>query len=388
MSTLGFRQVLAELSILDRNGGASFDSGYVSVKLKCSVAEASKRLCRLHAMGFLKRERLKRVCVSKHGKRCRKGFYYEYSLSAQGRKYIRYMNGRRMAEATFYYGFFNEAIPYLDQESRRLITNMAACSELRKFKGSNQSLQTLGLASTIAIPQLTRKLGETITQNLELVTSQIHLKHDNATKANRIKELEMHVELLRKAIEIRDLHIENRDEELQSLSQLLTQQIIFHNKLITVPLTLLDAYKSIVSHLALALAFVNKDASLKILGYYVDKQRPTLLRAEQQLNECKEILQKAAAPPPERQNAVSPFKNNLTAPSLIETAEKRAPIANPRIMRVPELSVPDGSRGKTMEDISRMLDKNRRSGQVVMYPIEPDLPKSRRLTDILPEKTK
>src|SRR5208337_3565209 len=109
--TLDFRRILTDLASLDRNGVVNFDSGNVSVRLKCSVAEASKRLCRLHAMGFLKRERLKRVCVSKHGKVCRKGFYYEYSLSAQGRKYIQYMAGLRMVEARFYYGFLNEAVP-------------------------------------------------------------------------------------------------------------------------------------------------------------------------------------------------------------------------------------------------------------------------------------
>ena len=86
MTGMEFRQVLLELSSIDKKGIPRFDSGYVSAILRCSVAEASKRLSRLHSTGFLKRKRVKRLCVSKHGRRCRKGYYYDYSLSAQGGK--------------------------------------------------------------------------------------------------------------------------------------------------------------------------------------------------------------------------------------------------------------------------------------------------------------
>ncbi len=57
-----------------------------------------------------------------------------------------------------------------------------------------------------------------------------------------------------------------------------------------VSLTIIPAYKSIVNDLALALAFVNLEGALKIVKYYVEKQRPMFLRAEQQLRECEESL--------------------------------------------------------------------------------------------------
>ncbi len=283
ITSMGFRQVLLELSSLDKKGISRFDSGYVSVKLKCSVAEASKRLCRLHGMGFLKRERLKRLCISKHGKTCRKGYRYEYSLSAQGRKYIQYMAGPRMVEATFYYGLFNEVIPYLDQESKTMITNLAFYSEARKFKGSNQALQTLGLASAIAIPQLTGKISEKNMENRRLLTGAILLRDTIAKQEDTIVKL----------VAALAMALGSRDETISSWKEL-CQNVLFQNQLINVPMTLLSAYKAIVNDLALALFFVNPEKGPQLVEYYFNRQRPLIQKALEQLEAYRASLQKSA----------------------------------------------------------------------------------------------
>ena len=51
----------------------------------------SNDLRRLYAMGFLKRKRVKRVCRTKSGKVCFRGYEYKYSISSQGWKYLRYL---------------------------------------------------------------------------------------------------------------------------------------------------------------------------------------------------------------------------------------------------------------------------------------------------------
>ena len=51
----------------------------------------SNDLRRLYAMGFLKRRRVKRLCRTKSGKTCFRGYEYRYSISSQGWKYLRYL---------------------------------------------------------------------------------------------------------------------------------------------------------------------------------------------------------------------------------------------------------------------------------------------------------
>jgi len=290
MMTLNFRQILTELATLDRQGAASFDSGHVSVRLKCSVAEASKRLCRLHAMGFLKRERLKRLCTSKHGKTCRKGYHYEYSFSAQGRKYIQYMAGLRMVEAKFYYEFFKQAIPHLDQESKTQITNLAICNDSRTFKGSNQALQTLGLASTIAIPQLAHKISENNRENLGLLRAETIMKDTIAKQVDTIEKLQILATTLAMALR-------TRDETISSLvlqGKELLRNLLFQNQLDKVQMTLLSAYKRRVNDLALALFFVNPEKGPKLVEHYSNLQQPLIQKAEEQLEACRVSFRKAA----------------------------------------------------------------------------------------------
>jgi hypothetical protein len=294
MSGMGFRQVLAELAILDEKGVVSFDSKYVSVMLKRSVAETSKRLCRLHAMGFLKRKRLKRLCISKHGKRCQKGYYYKYSLSAQGRKYTKYMAWPRVAEAAFYYDFYKKAIPHLDEESKTRISHLAFCSESRKFKGSNQALQTLGLASTIAIPQLASKVAEENMENSKLLISEAILKDTVAKQAGTIGNLEALVAVLMITLGSRNATISRQNETISILTKLLSQNLIFDNQSMNVLMTLLSAYKAWVKDLTVPLFFLNP----KLVEYYFNRQQPLIQKAEEQLDACRASLQKAAAPSP------------------------------------------------------------------------------------------
>lgn len=54
------------------------------------IKKASAHLVRLYRMTFLKRKRVKRIVKARNGKVCHRGFEYRYSLSSQGRKYLKY----------------------------------------------------------------------------------------------------------------------------------------------------------------------------------------------------------------------------------------------------------------------------------------------------------
>jgi len=78
--------------------GRPFDSRMVATMLGIQVAEASRDLRRIRLMGFLKRERTARICGN--GSRTYiRGYQYSYSLSKQGRSYLRWLreNGYDLA---------------------------------------------------------------------------------------------------------------------------------------------------------------------------------------------------------------------------------------------------------------------------------------------------
>src|SRR5208337_3999153 len=154
------------------------------------------------------------------------------------------------------------------------------------FKGSNQALQTLGLASTITIPQLAHKISENNRENLGLLRAEAILRDTITKQAATIEKLQILATTLTVALG-------NRDETISSLKELL-QNLLFQNQLINVPMTLLSAYKGMVNDLALALFFMNPENGLKLVEHYSNRQRPIIQKAEEQLEACRARLQKTA----------------------------------------------------------------------------------------------
>ena len=107
--TMRFRDLLAFLALYTRAYGKEwFDSREVSKAIRecaplaylnpvwwkrSSVKIVSNELRRLYFMGLLKRRRVKRVCQTKTGKTCYRGYMYKYSISSQGWKYVKRLSG-------------------------------------------------------------------------------------------------------------------------------------------------------------------------------------------------------------------------------------------------------------------------------------------------------
>ena len=116
-----FRQLLIELERQESRGIGSVNSTFLAAVLNTSSKQASKSLSRLHSMGFLVREKDKRLCISKTGKECCKGYYYEYALSSQGRKYIRWMRETRPLRRGLYLARINSISPYLSEDEKGML---------------------------------------------------------------------------------------------------------------------------------------------------------------------------------------------------------------------------------------------------------------------------
>ena len=92
---MDFRSLLLKL---DELGLEYFTSRDVALKLRASVKQVSNDLRRLHQMGFLRRRRRKRFCLSRNGRLCCKGYEYVYSFSRQGLSYVRWLRGGRLLD--------------------------------------------------------------------------------------------------------------------------------------------------------------------------------------------------------------------------------------------------------------------------------------------------
>lgn len=274
-----YRELLVKLSRLGGEG-FGFSSILVSLKVGCSVVGASKSLSRLHGMGFLVRQRLKRTCISKHGKLCSKGYRYEYSLSGQGWSYLRWMNEQEPIQTAIAGRMFDEVSGQLSDKVRKSVMALLVNDKASKYKGSNLALRTLGLISPIIILELNRKLVEVSKENQVLIYNQL-LNQQRLQKLT--KNYDMILNALTEFAHYRNGIMKRRDEEMLEIQKILIPRIIDEGILLSAALTIIDAYRSIDKSLESALILTNPKAGSKLVQLYRDRQKQKIFTAEAQL---------------------------------------------------------------------------------------------------------
>lgn len=183
-----FQSLLSIIYELYNQGVTALDSGYLAALLKQSIAKVSKDLLRLHQMGFLKRTRFKRECFTKNGKLCYKGYRYEYSLSSQGLKYMKWMLQTKPFEDAILSNIFSETSSYVSNNLKESISLYIAYKDSLKYKGSNRFLQSLGVYA-FALPNLTSSLKNLHSRNEELKNKCKNLEESLNQANKRISEL-------------------------------------------------------------------------------------------------------------------------------------------------------------------------------------------------------
>jgi CTP-dependent riboflavin kinase len=188
---------------LDNKGITHIDSKLLANKLGISTHSASQYLSRLHRMGFLKRTRNKRRCITEKGNLCYKGYQYEYSFSSQGEQYIKWMKGNRIVEPILYCKIVNELANYLPEDVRNHIITSITIRENMKYKGPNRSLQTAGILAE-TLPYLTDVLAKGKTERKKLLKQ-------NCSLENKCSDLKKKINV--KNQEINELKSKNQQNE-------------------------------------------------------------------------------------------------------------------------------------------------------------------------------
>jgi predicted transcriptional regulator len=200
-TNLDYKTVLTRLNEHRLSSKSRFESVEVAQFLTISITQASKYMSRLYRMGFLKRTRNKRLCLSKYGEPCNKGYYYTYEFSRQGNQYIRWMSNSMPSELMIYYKFLEDMAPNLSNQARKNIVLSLMSREKSRYRGPNRSLQTLGNL-IFAFPSISKELSDAIKEKEELEIDKEILNEEiqkiklETRKLNTtINELEKEIEL-------------------------------------------------------------------------------------------------------------------------------------------------------------------------------------------------
>lgn len=207
---LDYRTVLTKLNLHRLSDKPEFDSVEVALFLSISFAQASKYMSRLHRMGFLKRTRDKRLCLSKYGEPCNKGYFYRYEFSRQGEQYVKWMSTSMPSELSIYHKFLNDAAPHLSNEAKEKIVSSLIGREKSRYKGPNRTLQTLGNL-VFAFPSISREMNDAIKQKEQL-------EIDNEILNEKIRKFELEIKKLKTQNSNLEQEIERRIKEEKQFS--------------------------------------------------------------------------------------------------------------------------------------------------------------------------
>jgi hypothetical protein len=297
---IGFRQMLTRLDESRAKGMGYVDSGYLSAVMGGSTAQTSKRLSRLHGMGFLVREKHRRRCFSKRGKLCYKGYYYEYSFSKQGRKYVEWMKNSRRAQETLYGLMIRDAATLLPDREKEALLSFGLYRSKMRYGGPSREAQEFGFLASHVLPGLTGKIAEVSAQrdHLELERDLLEFKCDQLQgvindQASKIKHLEEKgEELLVKA--------ERKDQEFQKTASYLIDKFIEMSQGFD---SAIDAIKGLTSLTAaqegiirdietyLALGSGKPEKTVEFLNLIARRQSTEMSRARDYVKRAKQTLQ-------------------------------------------------------------------------------------------------
>jgi len=130
---MDFRSLLLKIDESFQDG--RFTAQSLALRLDRPKKEVSNSLRRLNKMGFLRRESVKRHCLTSKGTVCFKGFQYEYGLSKQGASYVRWLRERKPVEDTMHLILMSKVYSHLPEDLSRSIALVGAMRSGYKYKG-------------------------------------------------------------------------------------------------------------------------------------------------------------------------------------------------------------------------------------------------------------
>ena len=261
---MNYRDVLTKLDHGRNSGWDHFDSMCVAGLLGCGVARSSKWLFRLHSMGFLKRRRLKRRCVSKGRRLCNKGYYYEYRFSRQGEKYLRWLKETRPYEDALYGIMLSAISSHLPEDIKKAILSTNVSREKMRFKGSNRSLSALGVLTPTLLPIL-EELSSVNVKKEEAQRECVRLRETVDEQASKIMTLDNANKSLKRELDLKYNEVEDMKKLYQGTTETFVKRIISSSQEASFWDTLNRAKSGIIRDLTEVMTVMNPEGTPKLI---------------------------------------------------------------------------------------------------------------------------
>jgi hypothetical protein len=200
---LGLSEMMGSRVELVLEGG--FDSRAVASYFRMPVKHASNDLRRLWRMGFLKRSRRRRPCLTPEGRLCNRGFEYKHTLSTQGTKYVKWLKEWKAFEDLCYAKLTSEVLSYLPDELKDGLSMLSLAKAARRYRGPNRNTNLL---DSNAVPVI-----HLLTERMRLRSENGRLELENAIQKLRLENLQR--------------TITNYEEQNRSLYSLLAQALVW-----------------------------------------------------------------------------------------------------------------------------------------------------------------
>ena len=221
-------------------------------------------------MGFLNREKARRECFSKGGKLCHKGYYYKYTLSGQGRKYVEWMKSAEPLDIGSYYGMISEVGRHIPDDAIRGIILSLLQREGGRYRGPNRKFQTFGVL-IYAIPHLVRELNGQASQIDHLKMKCYHLWHMLEEKDAEIRNLKCENSSLRS-------NLDSKHRQASDLKRSFLKSIIDFLSIDKISFEIISGYRllhiaqnAVIKDLAEVLVLIRPDAC-KLLPSIFNRQ--------------------------------------------------------------------------------------------------------------------
>ena len=206
---MNFRDSLKLATLTEVFFGEWFDSRVYASFTGLPVKLASNELRRLYRMGLLEYRRVKRSVKTRSGKECFRGYMYQYSVSRQGRNYLKYL---------------------LNEDEYGSENWLKSSLEVYLFKMLEQYLdarydEPLRSRLKEIFKEIFRKRNPRFRRKHEILLKSLEIKEKEIKNNKRIEELEKKFEeerkLREKAEEERDQALKERDQAYIMLKRML-----------------------------------------------------------------------------------------------------------------------------------------------------------------------
>ena len=171
-----FQYLLLKLQDMKKDNFTSVD---VAIYLKTGPKRVSNDLARLHRMGFLRRKRQKRFCISniikfRNAKWCHKGYEYNYTITRQGLSYINYVKKAKPIEDSRDLKLQLDMLENLPEDVKNEIVDRAISKLNSRYKGPHREpfpididILTLLMSENLRL----RKQNSELTQKFNICTT-------------------------------------------------------------------------------------------------------------------------------------------------------------------------------------------------------------------------